>query len=142
MTEGYVLIHDGVRMIVTPDLINKCIESAVANDACVAAVKVKDTIKKTTHVDEIDIVESTPDRNSLYQVQTPQCFEISLIKTAFNKLYSIPEEQRPVITDDAMPVELYTDHSVAIVEGDYRNIKITTPEDMELAGFWLKKQKD
>ncbi|MBR4725387.1 MAG: 2-C-methyl-D-erythritol 4-phosphate cytidylyltransferase [Lachnospiraceae bacterium] len=148
--DGYVLIHDGVRMLVTPDLINKCIETVVADDACVAAVAVKDTIKECMCPEDENpsnpdsarqnkvYIAKTLDRSVLYQIQTPQCFKTELIKDAFNKMHEIPEGSRPVITDDAMPVELYTGHRITIVEGDYRNIKITTPEDLELARFWLE----
>lgn len=142
----YVLIHDGVRMLVKPELINRCIEAVCENGACVAAVPVKDTIKECCvetpsfgqNTGKIT-VEQTLDRSRLWQIQTPQCFEAELIRSAFEKMYSQPAEERIAITDDAMLVEVFTDHSVTAVEGDYKNIKITTPEDIELAEFWLKR---
>ena len=86
------------------------------------------------------MAEKTLERSRLYQIQTPQCFELELISFAFERMYGLTEAARPVITDDAMMVEIFTDHRVLIVEGDYKNIKITTPEDLELADFWLKQR--
>ena len=135
--QHYVLIHDGVRMLVTAELINRCIKAVSEFNACVAAVPVKDTIKECEKNNAILTAKKTLDRSRLYQIQTPQCFELGLIKDAFEKMYRFPEEERPSITDDAMLVETFTDHKVVIVEGSYKNIKITTPEDLELAEFWL-----
>ncbi|MBP5331405.1 MAG: 2-C-methyl-D-erythritol 4-phosphate cytidylyltransferase [Lachnospiraceae bacterium] len=147
---GYVLIHDGVRMLVTSELINRCIENVRACDACVAAVPAKDTLKECgTDIGDAQrsekagmIVRRTIDRKSIYQIQTPQCFEISLIIGAFEKMYGMPGAERDKITDDSMVVEIYSDHKVTVVEGDYKNIKITTPEDLELAEFWLKRNRE
>ncbi|MCR5329893.1 MAG: 2-C-methyl-D-erythritol 4-phosphate cytidylyltransferase [Lachnospiraceae bacterium] len=141
---GHVLIHDGVRMFVTPGLIDRCIESVRENGACVAAVPVKDTLKECTPCDESGdtvCVAKTLDRSTIWQVQTPQCFETSLIKDAFEKMYAGSEPERSRITDDAMVAEIFTDHKVTIVEGDYRNIKITTPEDLELARFLVARNQ-
>ena len=135
--QRYVLIHDGVRMLVTAELINRCIKAVSEFNACVAAVPVKDTIKECEKNNDMLTAKKTLDRSRLYQIQTPQCFELGLIKDAFEKMYRLPEEERPAITDDAMLVETFTDHKVVIVEGSYKNIKITTPEDLELAEFWL-----
>ena len=147
-----MLIHDGVRMLVTPELINRCIRAVREYDACVAAVPVKDTIKECEEIPVDDLVgentysrtdisilaaKKTLDRNRLYQIQTPQCFELGLIMDAFGKMYRLSENDRPAITDDAMLVETFTDRRVVIVDGSYKNIKITTPEDLELAEFWL-----
>ena len=145
----YVLIHDGVRMLVTPGLIDRCIMSVRECDACIAAVPAKDTLKECgTGEGSTDgsqssciFVNRTIDRRSIFQIQTPQCFEISLIKAAFEKMYEHPESERKMITDDSMVAEIYSEHKVVVVEGDYRNIKITTPEDLELAEFWLERRK-
>ena len=137
---SYVLIHDGVRPLITPELINRCIDSVKECGACVPAVPEKDTVKMINADGEIDC---TLDRKKIYRIQTPQCFEMGLIKEAFEKYYveigSAEEEAQDTaaITDDAMLVEKYTGHKVRIVEGDYRNIKITTPEDIKIAEFYL-----
>jgi len=130
----YVLIHDGVRMLVTPSLINRCIDAVRGCDACVAAVPVKDTIKEAAS----SFISRTLDRSSLYMIQTPQCFSTSLILGAFEKMYADSTDRNTGITDDSMLIEEYTDHKVTIVEGDYRNIKITTSEDIELAKVYLE----
>ena len=89
-------------------------------------------------------IDCTLDRKKVYRIQTPQCFEMGLIKEAFEKYYSETDvdaeggsQDTAAVTDDAMLVEKYTGHKVRIVEGDYRNIKITTPEDIEIAEFYL-----
>ena len=138
-TDGYVLIHDGVRPLVTPELINSCIENVKTYGACIPGVPEKDTIKEA---DSDMAVAGTPDRKKLFRIQTPQCFELGLIKEAFEKYYSEKNTfaNIPEITDDAMLVERYTGHKVKITEGDYSNIKITTPEDIGLAEYFLKNR--
>lgn len=138
---SYVLIHDGVRPLITPKLIDQCIENVKKCGACVPAVPEKDTVKMINADGEIDC---TLDRKKVYRIQTPQCFEMGLIKEAFEKYYSETDSNgedgshdAAAVTDDAMLVEKYTGHKVRIVEGDYRNIKITTPEDIEIAEFYL-----
>ena len=95
--------------------------------ACVVGMPVKDTIKIA---DEEGFAAQTPDRRKVWQVQTPQTFEYHLIKEAYEKLLA---EEPEGITDDAMVVETMTNHKVKLVEGSYRNIKITTPEDLDIA---------
>ena len=138
----YVLIHDGVRPLVTVELINSCIEKVKEYDAVIPGVPEKDTVKEA---DSDMIVIRTPDRKKLYRIQTPQCFKKNLIQKAFEKFYSEKEANNPdsgsaAITDDAMLVEQYTGHKVRIIEGDYKNIKITTPEDIEIAEYYLNKR--
>ena len=96
------------------------------------AVPVKDTIKV---VDEDDYAVSTPDRSTLWQVQTPQSFDYGLLSSAYNKIYEDIESGKnvPIITDDAMIIEYATDVKVRIIDGTYKNIKVTTPEDMGVA---------
>jgi len=94
---------------------------------------VKDTIKIA---DEDEFAAQTPNRKTVWMVQTPQVFETELICTAYKKLMdnlSKLEKAGVTITDDAMVVETMTDYKVKLVEGSYRNIKITTPEDLEIA---------
>ena len=140
VAENYVLIHDGVRPLVTPELINSCIENAVKYEACIPGVPEKDTVKEA---DENMDVSHTPDRKKMYRIQTPQCFSLSLIKEAFVKFYEEAADTgssaSKAITDDAMLVEKYTGHKVKIVPGDYKNIKITTPEDIGLAEYYMNK---
>ena len=146
---GYVLIHDGVRPLITPKLINSCIKSVRKYDACIPGVPEKDTVKEA---DENMDVLRTPDRKKMYRIQTPQCFSLPLIKEAFEKYYNLNSAEdgdgqdgsnanckndSGSITDDAMLVEKFTGHKVKIIEGDYKNIKITTPDDLEIAEYYL-----
>lgn len=137
----YVLIHDGARPFVTREIIARCIAGMKEYGACVAGMPVKDTVKIAD--DECNI-ESTPQRSRVWQVQTPQAFEAALIKTAYTML--MEEEQKgskPVtgVTDDAMVVEHFMKRKVRLVHGSYENIKITTPEDMIIAGSLLERKK-
>lgn len=118
--EGYVLIHDGARPYITEKVILNVLEDVSKVGAAVAAVPVKDTIRQQT-----DEGGRTLKRNELYSVQTPQGFEVGLIKEAFAKAY----EDGFYGTDDAGLVDRMGG-VVAVSEGDYANIKITTKEDM------------
>lgn len=133
------LIHDSARPMLGQNLILEALEGARTYEACVLGVPVKDTIKVT---DEAGYVKSTPDRRTLWSIQTPQAFSYPLVKRAYEAL--IKEEQagelRQNITDDAMVVETFGAHAVRVLMGDYCNIKLTTPEDLELAEKFLKKQ--
>lgn len=131
-----VLIHDGARPFVTKKMIHSCIEGVEQYRACVAGMPVKDTIKIT---DDEGFAKETPKRSSLWLVQTPQAFEYSLVKEAYDKMFSDIRYEKGV-TDDAMVVESMTDTKVKLIPGDYRNIKITTPEDMILAEALLKER--
>ena len=139
LEEGYVLIHDGVRPLITPELIDACIENVKLYKACIPGVPEKDTVKEA---DPDMKVAGTPDRKKLFRIQTPQCFKLSLIWEAFEKYYSEKDalQDVSVITDDAMLVERYTGYKIKITQGDYRNIKITTPEDTGLAEYFLKNR--
>ncbi len=123
----YVFIHDGARPFVDGEMIERVCAVAEEHKACVVGMPVKDTIKIA---DEEGFAAQTPDRRKVWQVQTPQTFEYQLIKNAYEKLL---EEEPEGITDDAMVVETMTEHKVKLVEGSYRNIKITTPEDLDIA---------
>ncbi len=131
--ESYVFIHDGARPCVTEQIIEKCSAEVEIHKACVAAVPVKDTIKVA---DEECYAKDTPPRNLLWQIQTPQCFEYNLVKNAYEAMAA--DENRGVITDDAMVVEKYTDTKVKLTEASYKNIKITTPEDLSIAELFLR----
>lgn len=131
--KGYVYIHDGARPCINQNIINACWETVVKTDACVAAAPVKDTIK-VADADEYAI--NTPDRKTLWQIQTPQVFSADVIKEAYSRLYE--QNCFDGVTDDAMVVERYGNSKIKLVNCGYCNIKITTPEDMEIAGIFLK----
>lgn len=128
----YVLIHDGVRPFVTDDMINRTIEAARQCGACVVGMPVKDTIKI---VDEDGMIKATPERRTLWQIQTPQVFSYPLIYAAYRKLM---ENGGGAVTDDAMVVESMEHVPVKVVKGSYQNIKITTPEDLLVAEAYLR----
>ena len=136
VTGEIVLIHDGARPLINQDIINNCIEETRKSGACVAGVPVKDTIKI---IGQDKIVENTPDRNTLWITQTPQAFQSNLVRNAYNKLINGKISN---ITDDAMVVEQFTDHKVRFVWGSYTNIKITTPEDIDMAELFLSKTQN
>lgn len=123
----YVLIHDGARPMITPEIINKTIATVVEKKAVSLMTKTVDTIKE---VDENGKIIRTIDRSKLYNTQTPQAFEYNLIKMAHNKL------QAQNFTDDAGMVE-FLGKDVYIVDGDYKNIKVTTKSDLALAEIYL-----
>ncbi|MBE5800331.1 MAG: 2-C-methyl-D-erythritol 2,4-cyclodiphosphate synthase [Clostridiales bacterium] len=119
-----IAIHDGARPLVSREVIERTIESAKQYGSGVAAVPLKDTIKR---VDADGVVIDTPVRDTLRAVQTPQTFRAALIREAHEK-YKNGERA----TDDAMLVERMG-HAVRLTQGDVENIKLTTPEDMLLA---------
>lgn len=123
----YVFIHDGARPFVDECMINRVLKGAEEYGACIVGMPVKDTIKIS---DKDGKIIDTPCRDNLWTVQTPQVFSYELI----NRAYSIMIRNEDIkVTDDAMVVEKILDYEVRIVEGSYKNIKITTPEDMVIA---------
>lgn len=126
----YIYIHDGARPFIDQASLLRLRDCVEENGACVAAMPVKDTIKI---VDEERFAKDTPPRKSLWQVQTPQVFEGKLIKEAYRRYIEENGEKLFLATDDAMMVEKLTDRKVRLVEASYNNIKITTPEDIEVA---------
>lgn len=123
----YVLIHDGARPMITPEVINKAILMVQDKKALTVAAKTIDTIKQ---VDENLKIIKTIDRSSLWNTQTPQAFEYRIIFDAHEKL------QGSDFSDDAGMLESMG-QDVYILEGDYKNIKITTQSDIELAKVYL-----
>lgn len=123
----YVLIHDGARPIITPEIINRTIETVKEKNAVSVMTKTIDTIKE---VQDGKIIK-TIDRSKLYNTQTPQAFKYELIKSAHEKLAGTN------FTDDAGMLETLG-YDVWIVDGSYKNIKITTQSDIELAKIFLK----
>ena len=128
----YVLIHDGARPFVTEEILKRGLQKVKETGACVIGMPSKDTVKVA---DEADFVSETPDRKRVWTVQTPQIFSYSLIREAHD---SIRQKDMSKITDDAMVVEQETGAKVALAEGSYQNIKITTPEDLDIAEAFLK----
>lgn len=139
----YIYIHDGARPFVTEEIIERAYNSLINYGSAVVGMPVKDTIKI---VDEECFVSDTPNRKSVWQVQTPQCFEYKNAMNAYDRL--IEEEKsgelinRGIqVTDDAMVVETFSMErglsSVKLVEGSYENIKITTPEDLKIAEVFV-----
>jgi len=125
---SWVVIHDGARPCVTPELIQRGLKMAKRYGAAIAAVPVKDTVKI---VGEGNVIESTPERGKLWLAQTPQIFSFDLIKKAYER-----EEEA---TDDASLVERMG-YRVAVYLGSYENIKVTTPEDLTIAESFLKRR--
>ncbi len=126
--DGLVLIHDGARPFATAEIIDRVLEEAYNQGAAVPCVPVKETIRQTYGSSSI-----TLDRSTLFNVQTPQGFEVQLIKKAFNAAYN----DGFYGTDDASLVERLGKH-VELVEGDYANIKITTKEDLPDMGINMR----
>jgi len=124
----WVLVHDGARPCVASDVIDRGIEAAAECGAAVAATPVKDTIKV---VDGNGVVVETPDRAALWAVQTPQVFRLDLLRAA----YAAGDAD---VTDDAALVERLG-HSVKVFHGSYDNIKVTTPEDLDVAAALLRR---
>jgi 2-C-methyl-D-erythritol 4-phosphate cytidylyltransferase len=128
-----VVIHDGARPFVSPGLIDRSIEEAWTRKAVVVGVPVRDTIKM---ISETRQVISTPARDCLWEIQTPQAFERSLIVEA----YEAAERNNLQGTDDAMLVERLG-KPVYLIEGEPTNIKITVPEDLLFAEALARKRK-
>ena len=128
-----VLIHDGVRPFVTEDILNHSIETAMEMGSCVAGVPAKDTIKVCNGE---NIAVATPDRSTLWQIQTPQTFQKDLIMQAYQKA----KAEGFVGTDDASLAE-YSGCPVKVIMGSYRNIKITTKEDLLIGEAFLKEEQ-
>lgn len=131
----YVFIHDGARPFITEEILERGMFGVRETGACVVGMPSKDTVKVS---DEADFVRETPDRKRVWTIQTPQIFAYDLIKKAHE---SIRKKDMTSITDDAMVVEQETGVKVRLVEGSYQNIKITTPEDLDVAEVFLKKIK-
>jgi 2-C-methyl-D-erythritol 4-phosphate cytidylyltransferase len=127
-----VLIHDGARCLATPDLFNRC---AVALGSCqglIAAVPVKDTIKV---VDAQGTITATPDRQGLWAAQTPQGFDVALLKQCHEQ----GRQQGWAVTDDAALFE-QCQMPVQVVTGEETNLKVTTPVDLAIAEFILQQR--
>ena len=123
-------VHDGARPLVSWQVIDRVVRAANTYGAAAPAIPVKDTIK----VVEGRLVKETPDRSSLMAVQTPQVFDFDLLRGALKKA----EEEGAAVTDDCSAVER-TGMRIKIVEGDERNLKVTTPMDLKIAELLLEE---
>ena len=127
--DGVVAIHDGVRPIVNKEIIAASFEIAALHGSAIAAVRLKESIR-VTDKDQTKMA----DRSKYRIIQTPQTFQVRIIKEA----YQIPED--PQFTDDASVLEK-SGYKISLFEGSYKNIKITTPEDLIIAEAFLKNRK-
>ena len=125
-----VLIHDGARCLIDPDLINKCALELEKNEAVVLATKVTDTIKI---VDEEGFIKKTPNRKYLWAAQTPQGFSVNSLK----KAHQMAIDKNWIVTDDSSLFEMLN-WKVKIIEGNYSNIKVTSSIDLKIAKVFLK----
>ena len=128
----YVFIHDGARPFVTQEILERGFVCVQEKRACAAGMPSKDTIKI---VNANRVVEATPDRRFVWNVQTPQVFEYALVTSSYTKALMGDCSK---ITDDAMVVETYGNCEVVLYEGSYENVKITTPSDLILAEEFVK----
>ncbi|MBD9056085.1 MAG: 2-C-methyl-D-erythritol 4-phosphate cytidylyltransferase [Eubacterium ventriosum] len=137
VTGNIVLIHDGARPLINNEIIERSIEGTIKSDACVVGVPVKDTIKRAN---KEGYIIDTPNRSELWITQTPQSFKTDLVKMAYKKMKEELEKGNTNlnITDDAMVVEEFTTNQVRFVQGDYKNIKVTTPEDIDIAELFIE----
>ena len=126
-----VAVQDGARPLITGAVIDRTVRAAHTYGAAAPGIPVKDTVK----IVEGGIVKSTPDRSTLQAIQTPQVFDLDLLAGALEKA----KEDNAPITDDCSAVERLG-MSVRIVEGDEKNIKITTPMDLEIAEKLLEER--
>lgn len=123
-------IHDGARPLISMEVIDRTVRAAHTHNAAAPAVPVKDTIK----VVEGRVVVNTPDRATLFAVQTPQVFDFDLLRGALKHA----EDTGAQVTDDCSAVELLG-MKIKIVEGDERNLKVTTPLDLKIAEMLLEE---
>lgn len=126
-----IFVHDGARPFVTLDIIERAMEAVYETGACAVGVPVKDTVKI---IDDNCFVSRTPERKYVWAIQTPQVFRYTVLAEAYKKLIELGKSD---VTDDAMVVEQMLGTKVKLVIGDYKNIKITTPEDLEVAKLYL-----
>lgn len=129
-TDALVAVHDGVRPLVTSALISRCYDDASRFGAAVAAVSLKDSIRKLAPGDS----SHPADREAFRLVQTPQAFRLWWMKSAFERPYKLSYTDCASVVEDA-------GYSVHLIEGDYGNIKITTPEDLIVADALIRAGK-
>lgn len=123
---GIVAVHDGVRPFVSTEIIEKSFEMAAINSSAVVCVDSKDSVRLLNETGNRAV-----DRKNVKLIQTPQTFDLEMLKMAYEV------EDNEVFTDDASVVEQFG-KAIYLIDGDYKNIKITSPEDMEIAEIFLK----
>lgn len=144
----YIMVHDGARPMVTCELINRSLNDTIIHGSSIVAVPSKDTVRIIS--DEM-LIEETPQRSKVWNIQTPQTFQSELLIKSYTSLISRLNEGEEIskrdsnirmsnemfknITDDAMVVELYCQERLHITYGDYKNIKVTTIEDVKYLDF-------
>ena len=128
----WVAVHDGDRPLITPELVNRVVVKARTTNAAAPAVPVKDTVKRAVE----GVVQETPDRSSLFAVQTPQVFDAALLQAAVQNAV----DTEAAVTDDCSCVELLG-KKVYLVPGDEENLKITTPLDLLVAEAILERRE-
>lgn len=126
--EGVVGIHDGVRPLLSTEMISRCFSEAAQNDSAIPVVPIKASLRRRA-----DHGNEAVDRNDYFEVQTPQCFSISKLKTAYKEVES------KTSSDDATVFEL-AGNKIHLVEGEECNIKITTPTDLQIAEALLASE--
>ena len=127
-----VLVHDGVRPLIEPSLIKKALQQLHGCDGVVVGVPLKDTVKEVTD----GIVRSTPERNTLWAIQTPQIFHFQTLYAAYEKAVA----DSFYATDDSALVER-NGGKIKVIHGSYTNIKVTTPEDLLIAEVFLEMRR-
>lgn len=130
----YIYIHDGARPFVDAAILSDAKACVEQYQACVAGMPVKDTIKI---VDAEDFAKETPERKYVWQVQTPQVFSYALVREAYDML--MEDQDAYSVTDDAMVVETMLNYPVKLFQASYKNIKITTPEDLQIAELFVQR---
>lgn len=130
----YIYIHDGARPFVDAAILSDAKACVEQYQACVAGMPVKDTIKI---VDAEDFAKETPERKYVWQVQTPQVFSYALVREAYDML--MEDRDAYSVTDDAMVVETMLNYPVKLFQASYKNIKITTPEDLQIAELFVQR---
>ncbi|MBS4167900.1 2-C-methyl-D-erythritol 4-phosphate cytidylyltransferase [Parachlamydia sp. AcF125] len=127
-----VCIHDAARPCIDQLLVKRVLKAAREHGAATAGMPLKFTLKQSTAA---GFVDKTLDRSLLWEIQTPQAIDFCLLHQGFKKVHELNRE----VTDDVSMVELL-EKPVKLVEGDYANLKITTPEDLIVAEQWLAKK--
>ena len=130
----YIYIHDGARPFVDAAILSDAKACVEQYQACIAGMPVKDTIKI---VDAEDFAKETPERKYVWQVQTPQVFSYALVREAYDML--MEDQDAYSVTDDAMVVETMLNYPVKLFQASYKNIKITTPEDLQIAELFVQR---
>ena len=120
----FVMIHDGARPFITDGILRRGLLGAEKTGACVIGMPSKDTVKIA---DQDGFIKETPQRSSVWIIQTPQVFRYSLIRKAYGQ---IMKSGTVNVTDDAMVVEQTLGTKIALAEGSYENLKVTTPDDL------------